>query len=346
MTAGVRVSVIVPCRNEREYIERCLECILDGDFPGDALEILVVDGRSDDGTRSIVWRYAAQFPTVRLLDNPLRVVPAALNIGIRAARGDIVARMDAHTLYPPYYLSRLVRALETSGADNVGGRIVTLPAARTAVARGIALALGHPLGVGNAYFRIGTPRRRWVDTVPFGCYRREVFDRVGLFDEELIRNQDDEFNQRLVRHGGRILLLPDVVSYYYARATLPQLARTYYQYGLYKPLAARKGGGIRTLRQLAPITFLAAVVGLGIGGLAWPPAAVLWRLVTGFYLAAVAWCSVGTARRLGARTMLALGTAFAVLHFSYAVGWLRGLWRLVPTRTLRREDPTLVPLSR
>ncbi|MDP3910739.1 MAG: glycosyltransferase family 2 protein, partial [Gemmatimonadales bacterium] len=247
-----RVTVILPCRNEARYIGPCLDSILSASYAPERLEVLVVDGMSDDGTRAVVAEYAAAHPRIQLLDNPSRIVPTALNVGIRAAAGDVIARMDAHVVYPPEYLPRLVAALEESGADNVGGCIITLPADGTAVAQAIAIALGHPFGVGNSHFRIGARAARLVDTVPFGCYRRDVFARIGEFDEELVRNQDDEFNHRLVASGGRVLLLPDVVSYYYARGSFRQVARMFYQYGAFKPLVARKVGRIMTLRQLVP----------------------------------------------------------------------------------------------
>ncbi len=234
-----RVSIVMPCRNEAAYIGPCLESVLATDYPLDRVEVLVADGRSDDGTREIVEGWAARHPCVRLLDNPARITPAALNMAIRAATGDVIIRMDAHGVYPRDYVSRLVDALQETGADNVGGVVVTLPADDTPVARGIALAFSHPLGVGNAYFRIGVAGPRWVDTVPFGCFRRELFERVGMFDEEMVRNQDDEFNLRVIGRGGRILLLPDVVSRYYARRSLGAVARMFYQYGYFKPLVAR-----------------------------------------------------------------------------------------------------------
>jgi glycosyltransferase involved in cell wall biosynthesis len=218
------ITMILPCRNEAPFIGPCLDTLLASRVPTDRLEILVVDGMSDDGTRSVVERYAARYPGIRLLDNPRRIVPAALNIGIAAATGEIIVRVDAHALYPSEYVPRLVEALETTGADNVGGRIVTLPQNDSPEAWAIALALSHPFGVGNSYFRIGSDAPRWVETVPYGCWRREVFDRIGGFDEDLVRDQDDEFNYRLIRSGGRVLLLPDVVSYYFARDSVRQTA--------------------------------------------------------------------------------------------------------------------------
>ena len=342
----MRLTIIVPCRNERRHIGVCLDSILASDHPRADLEVLVVDGRSDDGTREIVSEYAARHPEVRLLDNPRGIVPSALNIGIRAATGDAVMRMDAHAVYPPQYVPRLLAALAESGADNVGGCVVTLPADPSAVARAIAIALSHPFGVGNSYFRIGASAPRWVDTVPFGCYRREVFDRVGLFDEELIRNQDDEFNHRLLRHGGRVLLVPDVVAEYYPRGSFVMLARMYYQYGYFKPLVGRKVGRIMTIRQLVPAAFLLTLAVVGLLGLVWPPARWLWLAIAGSYAAAVAAFALLGARGRGAGCAVALAAAFPVLHGSYGLGFLRGLWDLVAHPRGRWADPSALPLSR
>ena len=346
MSAWPRVTVIVPCRNEARYLDACLDSLVRGDYPADRLEVLVVDGRSDDGTRERAAARAAAEPAVRVLDNPDRVVPAALNLGIRAATGDVIARADAHVLYPPDYLTRLVGALRDGRADNVGGRIETLPAHDGPVARAIALALAHPLGVGNSHFRVGTPGPRYVDTVPFGCYRRDVFGRIGLFDEELVRNQDDEFNLRLLRRGGRILLLPDVVARYYARASYRQVARMFFQYGLFKPLVARKVGRVMTARQLAPPAFLLLLAGGALLALAWPAARRPWALLAVGYGAAVLAAAGWAAGRCGPRVALALAAAFPVLHLSYGLGFLRGCWGLLTHRGRRSRDPAAVPLSR
>ena len=341
-----RLSVVLPCRNEARYIEPCLDSILAGAYPADLLEILVVDGHSTDDTRAVVREYAERHPQVRLLDNPQRIVPTALNIGIRAATGDIIARMDAHVVYPPEYLPRLVAALEESGADNVGGCVITLPADGTATAQAIAIALSHPFGVGNSHFRIGAREARFVDTVPFGCFRRELFDKVGLFEEELVRNQDDEFNYRIVSRGGKIRLQPDVVCYYYARGSLGQLARMFYQYGAFKPLVARKIGRIMTLRQLVPAGFVSALLGAGVAGLFWHPAWLAGLTLAGAYAAAILFSSGRVFRSHGVRCATALTVVFPVLHFSYGVGFLRGLRDGLFGRPSRWRDPEAVPLSR
>jgi glycosyltransferase involved in cell wall biosynthesis len=341
-----RVTVILPCRNEARYIAACLDSIITGAYPLEQLEILVVDGNSTDDTRTVVRDYAKQHAQVRLLDNPRRIVPTALNIGVRAATGDIIARIDAHAVYPPEYLPRLVAALEESGADNVGGCMITLPADGTATAQAIAIALSHPFGVGNSHFRIGAREARFVDTVPFGCFRRDIFTKVGMFDEELVRNQDDEFNSRIVRRGGKIRLVPDVVCYYYARGSLRKLARMFYQYGAFKPLVARKVGRIMTLRQLVPAGFVSALVGAGIAGIFWRPA---WLAGLGFsavYAAAILFSSARVFRSHGFRCATALAGVFPVVHFSYGVGFLRGLRDGLFGRRGRWRDPAAVPLSR
>lgn len=340
------VSVIVPCRNEAPYIGPCLESIVASAYPRDRLEVLVADGRSDDGTREIAESYAVRYPWIRVLDNSRRITPSALNLSIGAARGDVIVRMDAHVVYPPEYLPRLVAALQESGADNVGGCLVTLPAEETAVARAIAVGLAHPLGVGNSYFRIGTAKPRWVDTVPFGCYRRDVFERVGLFDEDLVRNQDDEFNFRLIRRGGRILLLPDVRAYYYARRSLRQVARMFYQYGYFKPLVGRKVGRLMTWRQLAPSGLVLATAGAALAGPWWQPAAWAGGSALAVYALLVIVGAVTSARRAGLKTALALLAVLPVLHVSYGIGFLRGVADHLRPAQRPRLDPASVPLSR
>jgi hypothetical protein len=250
-------------------------------------------------------------------------------------------------VYPATYLTQLVAALDASGADNVGGRVLTLPATPTAVARAIAIALSHPFGVGNSYFRIGAATPRWVDTVPFGCYRREVFDTIGLFDEELARNQDDEFNHRLIRRGGRVLLLPDVVSHYYARGSLRHVARMFYQYGYFKPLVARKVGRVMTGRQLVPPAFVAGLAVAALLAAWWRPAAIALGLMGGLYALAVAAVAAAQAlgRRAPPRVAVALVATFPAVHFGYGLGFLRGAWNLLLRRT-RYSEAAALPLSR
>jgi len=339
------VTSVIPCRNEVRHIGPCLESLIRCDYPKDRLEVLVCDGLSDDGTREIVAGYAARHPFIRLVDNPRRITPCAMNAGIREARGDVIMPMGAHALYPPSYIPQLVAALEETGADNVGGVLVTLPANGTPMARALAVGLSHRFGVGNSYFRIGVAERREVDTVPFGCYRRAVFDRIGVFDEELVRNQDDELNARLLKQGGRIMLIPEVVSHYYARGSLGQVARMFYQYGYFKPLAAWKVGRIMTVRQLVPALFVATLAVTGAVALVAPPVRIAFAAVAAAYLAAALASAALALRRHGARCAAALLLVFPTLHGSYGLGSITGVLQRVTGRRLKHQVAS-VPLSR
>ena len=347
MTAArPRVSVIMPCRNERAHIRQCLASVLASALPPGELEVLVVDGASTDGTADLVREIARSEPRVRLLDNPARIVPTALNRAIREANGDIIVRLDAHNEYTPEYIPRLVGWLERTGADNVGGAWVTRPGASTPVARGIACALSHPFGIGNAKYRLGVTEPMQVDTVPFGCYRRDVFDRIGLFDEELVRNQDDEFNLRLIRAGGTILLVPDVVSFYHARTSFPQLARMYYQYGYYKPLVIRKVGAVMTARQLAPAALVLGFLALVAASIVRIAIVPLLAVAVSFYLCAAAIAAARAARGMGWRTAASAFLAFPILHFGYGIGFLWGAARLIAGRHRPSTNLGAVPISR
>lgn len=344
--AAAFVSIVVPCRNERGFITACLDSILSTSWRHEQLEVLVVDGMSDDGTRELLAQFAAARPIVRVLDNPQRITPVALNIGIRAARGDVIVRMDAHNFYPDDYVPRLVHALFESGADNVGGLWITKPGNASSAAQAIALALQHPFGVGNAHYRIGADTPRWVDTVPFGCYRREVFDRIGLFDEELVRNQDDEFNLRLIRSGGRILLVPEVTSEYHARESYDKLWRMYYQYGLFKPLVIRKIGAVLTLRQLVPACFVLAVAA-GVVGAIWSRlATVLLCVLLGTYALAGGAAAMRAGRGHGWPVISRLLMVFPIIHVAYGVGFLRGFLESIVLARFSRSKPGAVSLTR
>src|SRR5256886_3349417 len=228
------VSIVVPCRNEAEYIGPMLDSMLANAYPRDRLEVLIVDGMSDDGTRAVITDYASRYPMIQLLDNPERTTPHALNLGIARARGRIIMRMDAHAAYPTNYIADLVDCMERTGADSVGASWRTQPGDTTIMARAIAAAVAHPFGMGNAQYRLGTTRERDVDTLQCGSYRRDVFERLGPFDEDLVRSQDSELTFRVLRAGGRVLLVPGVVATYYAPAVLGKLWRMFFQYGFFQ----------------------------------------------------------------------------------------------------------------
>ena len=197
------------------------------------MEALVVDGMSSDKTREIVKEYAQKGNTVNLIDNHSFTAPAGMNVGIKEAKGQAVVIMGAHAIYAKDYVSKCVKYLNQYNADAVGGLMQTLSGSKTLKAKAIALALSSSFGVGNSYFRTGVKEPKLVDTVPFGCYRKEVFDKIGNFNKNLTRNHDIEFNLRLKKAGGKILLVPDIKSYYYARATFRELFRNNFQNGFW-----------------------------------------------------------------------------------------------------------------
>jgi len=341
------ITVVIPCRNERRYITTCLTSLRDGTWPAERLEVLVVDGMSDDGTVEEVLRFSNEWSVVRLLQNPCQIVPSALNIGIRAARGNVIVRIDAHSEYPERYLEALVTQLLATGADNVGGVCRTVPGGDGPEARGIASAMSHPLAVGNAQFRIGAKNAGWVDTVPFGCFRRDVFDRVGLFDEEMVRNQDDEFNHRLLKSGGRIRLVPEIEVVYYARDSFRKLARMMFQYGLFKPLACWKVRRVSTVRQLVPPAFVSSIAVGAFSSIFSPLAGLALLLMLLVYSGALGLATLLRPEQRNARVSLCFAMAVAIIHVSYGVGYLAGVWKLT-MRILRGRtmDERNVALTR
>jgi glycosyltransferase involved in cell wall biosynthesis len=260
-TARMTISVICPIYNEEKYIAKCIKSIIAQDVDKSNMELLLVDGMSTDQTRNIVSNFKEKYHWIKLLDNPHQIVPTAMNIGIKNAVGSIIVRIDAHAAFPVNYISVLVKNLELLNADNVGAACETLPANKSIEAKSIATALSSSFGMGNSYFRVGAKKIMEVDTVPFGCFRREVFDKVGLYDEELIRNQDDELNARIIKNGGKIFLIPHLIVKYFARDSVKKTRKMFYQYGLYKPLVNKKLGSPATLRQFFPLLFVLGLIG-------------------------------------------------------------------------------------
>ena len=206
------VSVIIPCRNEAGFIAACVESIVANGFPHDELEILVADGMSTDGTRQVLGDLAARYQFVRIVDNPAGATPIGLNLGIRAAQGTMIVRIDAHSTILPGYLMKCVSALRAGRADGVGGVMQTVPQTPSLFGQAVVACLSHSFGVGGSRFRTGASEACFVDTVFNGCYRKSLFEEIGYFNEKLPRGQDMEFSQRVKSRGGRILLLPDAVS--------------------------------------------------------------------------------------------------------------------------------------
>jgi succinoglycan biosynthesis protein ExoA len=323
------ITIVIPCRNEAGCIAEVLDSVLAQDLAGIDWEVIVADGMSDDGTRAILDSYAAREPRIRILDNPSRAVPAGLNAAIRAARGEIVLRMDAHTAYAPDYVRRCLDALHTTGAANVGGPARTRP--RGFWGRAIAAAYHSPVACGGARFH-DPNYEGWADTVPYGCWRKSTLLDIGLFDETLVRNQDDELNLRLCRAGGRVWQSPSIVSWYQPRASLRRLFQQYFQYGFWKVAVIRKHRIPASPRHLIPATFVAAVVLLPVAALALRSTFLMasWAAMLSIYFVAIAAASVAAARRDGWDLLPALPIVFAAYHFSYGAGFLRGLLQSTP----------------
>jgi len=321
----IEVSVIIPVRNEERYIGSCLESVLGNDFDKQALEVIVVDGRSDDNTRKIVEEAAREHQCIRLLDNPDRTVPYAMNIGIAAARGALLMRMDAHTLYPGDYIRKLVTWHGRLEADNVGAVCETgvLNETRTSVA--LRKIMSDPLGVGNSYFRTGVEEVKQVDTVPFGCYRKAVFEKIGVYDTRLTRNQDIELNKRLVRAGGRIFLVPDVRCTYLVRETYREFARSRFATGRWIVRTSYLTRSLSSVspRHFVPLVFLLSLIVPLLLALLQPWFLLLSALSATSYAAVVAWRSAVLADR--STSLLHLAAGFVTAHFSYGLGSLVGL---------------------
>jgi glycosyltransferase involved in cell wall biosynthesis len=323
MVKNKSVSVIIPCFNEERYIEGCLNSIIEQDYGLENIEIIVVDGISDDRTVELIKRFSC----VTLCFNIDKIVPISMNIGIKKAKGDFIVRIDAHCIYPINYISALIKNSLIYEADNVGAVVRTVPANDSAKAQAIAISMSHPLGVGNSYFRIGSDRVREVDTVPFGCYRKDVFNLLGLYDEELVRNQDDELNGRLKQNGGKIILIPDLVIDYFARDKFSKLYRMFYQYGLFKPLVNKKLISPTTFRQFVPLLFVSGILFGLILGIFYP---LLFQMTLSgllIYFGVILLTSLRTIykKKLKIITIPYLVGAFYMIHLSYGFGYIRGL---------------------
>jgi len=332
------VSVIIPTRQELSTISKCLDSILGNSYSPDKTEIIVVDGMSSDGTRKIVKEYMAQYQMVKLLDNPCLITPVALNIGIKAAHGDVIVILGAHSYVDKDFLCQSVKALsEHPEADCVGGVVYGI--GENLISKTIASALSSPFGVGNARFRTGN-YEGFVDTAAYGAYRKEVFSQYGLFDESLARNQDIEFNSRLRRHGGRIYLTPAIKAYYYNPSSFSAFWWKNFSNGLWNVYTTKIARGSLSLRHFVPLAFVLSL--LVSGGLAFftDIGKILLGIIGGSYLLGALLASTKIGLRKGLRFVPILPLAFFTLHFSYGLGSLWGIltvWRFGGNRKSEEE---------
>jgi succinoglycan biosynthesis protein ExoA len=347
------VSVVVPCRNEIRHIRAFLDSVFRQELGQIEMEVLIADGMSDDGTRLILGEFERRFSALRVLDNPERIVSTGLNRAIHEASGEIIIRMDAHSLYAPDYVRSCVEVLNETNADNVGGPPLTR--ADGYLAQAIAHAYHTPFATGGAKFR--DPRYEGpADTVMYGCWRKSTLKRIGMFDEKLVRSQDYELNVRIVSSGGTLWQSPKITFWYQPRASLSGLFRQYFQYGFWKVAVVRKHGRLASRRNLVPgSSLLVGVIlplcatGASLCGLVWWRNAFLgvWFALVGLYFIASFGSAFSVAKREGWSFLPCLPIVFAFYHLSYALGFvLAHLYRPAAGERPNRIRKVLTAITR
>lgn len=318
------VSLIVPCYNEEKRIRTLLDALLAQTYPLEKMAVTIADGLSQDRTRQVIADFQREHPqlAIKVVDNNAGTIPAALNRAIEASAGELIIRLDGHSAPYSDYIERSVAALQAEVAENVGGVWEIRPGAQGWLAESIAAAAAHPLGVGDALYRHAR-QPAYVDTVPFGAFRRALLEKIGKFDESLLSNEDYEFNTRIRQSGGRVWLDPQIRSLYFARSTLRDLARQYWRYGLWKwQMLRRYPATLRWRQALPPLFVLAVSISFGLSWF-WPVfgwlLAFLLVVYSGVLLAAGAHKAF---REKKAFFVFGLPLAIPVMHFSWGLGFL------------------------
>lgn len=323
------LSVICPLYNEEKYIASCIESIIRQDYPKENMEVLFMDGMSSDRTREIIAPYLLQYPFLRLIDNPRKIVPYAMNKGIEEAKGEVIVRIDAHTLYEKNYFSVLVKQLKILDADNVGAVCKTDVLNKNPKTLAIREVLSNKFGVGNSVFRTGIDSVMEVDTVPFGCWRRDVFDRYGFYDVRLVRNQDIELNKRILRGGGKIFIVPDTYCTYLARENYTGIAKNNYGNGKWNILTVyyTKQFSSLSVRHFVPLMFiLSLLLPFFLSFLYFPFFYIsLFSLLAYLFLLGGISLKLAVSKKLNFFYLL---ISFIVLHISYGWGSLSGIFKL------------------
>lgn len=321
------LSVIVPIYNEEKYIVQCISSILQQDYPKNDLEVIFVDGMSCDKTREIVKRYIEKYPYIRLLDNPQRIVPVAMNIGIKNSNGSIIMRLDAHSNYPTNYFSILTKKLIELGADNVGVACRTDVLNKNSKTFAIREVLCNKYGVGNSVFRLGVENVQEVDTVPFGCWPRVAFEKYGFYDERLVRNQDFELNKRIIKGGGHIYIVPDTYCTYYARESFKSLWKQNFLNGVWgiRTVLFTKNTKSLAFRHYIPMLFVLSLVVPTILSFIWKPFLLISLFSFFWYIITIGMVCVGIVlkKRLSFFYLL---MSFMTLHISNGLGMLYSLF--------------------
>ena len=324
----MKLSIIIPCLNEEKYIEQCITSVFNNDYPKADFEVIIVDGVSKDNTLKILDELKKKYKNLKVISNPKKTAPTAMNMGIKAAKGKIIMRMDAHSFYPNHYISTLLEWKDKLKADNIGALWETDVLNKNKVSNAIKIILTNKFGVGNGLFRIGVDDPIEVDTVPFGCYDKEVFEKVGYYNENLIRNQDIELNKRLKAKGMKIFLIPFTFCRYYARESYRKIAHNNYRNGYWNMLTIFHTKNIKSLsiRHLTPLLFVLSLILPTLGAIFYPPLIFLSFASISLYIITLLF--VISRINLKGTTFLHVLFGFLVLHLSYGVGSLVGLTRI------------------
>lgn len=321
------VSIIIPCRNELEFINKCLDSVFSFEDLHFDVEVIVVDGMSCDGTREVLSKWENDRQNLRVLDNPKQIVPSALNIGIKASKGQWIVRLDAHAEYPKNYLFQCIKTSQKKKADNVGGIVITKIKDSSIQARWVQAITTHRFGVGNANFRLNTSEKP-VDTVPYGCYRREVFNNIGFFDERLVRNQDYEFNRRLIKNGGLIWLNPEIKVYYYNKSSLKGLFRQAFNTAKWNAWMWYIAPYTFAFRHFIPSAFLLSLLIFISLAIFFNFKVFLLLALTLYFFASII-SSLKQSLRYGFWMFFILPFLFFIYHLSYGFGTLWGAIKLL-----------------
>lgn len=328
--SGKKVSIVIPTLNEEKYIDKCLNSLIANDYENK--EIIIVDGLSDDNTKEIVNQIKNENNNIniRIIDNELKITPVALNLGIREATGDYIMIAGAHTTYSKNYISACIKRLEDNKCDIAGGTVITKPGKETTIAKSIANVLSHPFGVGGAKYRTGNEKEEYVDTVAYGIYKREVFEKVGLFKPELKRNQDIEMNLRLKKAGMRIMLVPEAKSYYYARDNYKDLIKNNFQNGLWVILSTHYSKKAYSLRHIIPLLFVLFLILGTIASIFSPIIRIPFLIILSLYLILSIYFSINVAmKNKNLKLFFSTLLSFWILHISYGLGSIYGLFLIL-----------------
>lgn len=315
------VSIIIPSRNEEKYIEKCIDSILNSNYPKELISVYVCDGMSDDNTSKIVSQLATKNKQIHLLINKKKTTPYALNLGLKESKADIKIILGAHAEIDINFIKENVQTLSRDGKIGCSGGVIE-NVYENKTAEIIGLAMSSSFGVGNAHFRTGS-KNGFVDTVAFGAYKKEVFNKIGFFDEDLARNQDDEFNFRLLKNGYEIYLSNKIHSKYYVRGSFSKLFKQYYQYGYWKVFVNKKHKTVTTIRQLVPLCFVLFLLFGGVISFIHTYLFLSYGTIVFIYLLLGFLFSIKESNNLKKSTRITF--TFFILHFSYGLGYLKGI---------------------